>query len=194
MINGYDDYMISDNGKVKSLKFGEENELKPYNNGGYMYIKLSKNGKVKQFKIHRLVAEAFIPNIENKPHINHIDFNPSNNNYSNLEWCTHKENMEHSIKAGRISIAKAQKVGPKKQKIRTKLKYKKLEGMVFGNIKILKYREIIRSAPRADVVCLRCGTIKLNKDIRGELRGITKMCGSCKNKSKGRHLKFTNRT
>lgn len=56
----------------------------------------------KKHKIHRLVAEAFIPNPENKPFINHIDHNPLNNVFTNLEWCTQKENMEHASKCGRM--------------------------------------------------------------------------------------------
>jgi len=192
-INEYDDYMISNNGKVKSLKFENENILKPYNNKGYMYIKISMNGKVKQFKIHRLVAKAFIKNEYSKPDINHLDNNPSNNRVENLEWCTHKENMEYARKQGRTLMTKMHRLGPIKQKIRTKLKYNKLNGMNFGSIKILKYLKQNGSAPRADVLCERCGIKKYNKDIRGELRGTTRMCGSCKNKSKGRFLKFKNK-
>lgn len=71
--------------------------LKHFNNGfGYEYVMLSLNGKYKQYKVHRLVANAFIPNPENKPFVNHIDCNRGNNYYKNLEWCTQKENINYA--------------------------------------------------------------------------------------------------
>ena len=67
----------------------------------YRRVTLSKDGKTTRFMVHRLVAEAFIDNPENKPHINHID-NMGENNYDyNLEWCTPAENNQHSAKQGR---------------------------------------------------------------------------------------------
>ena len=71
--------------------------IKHFNNGfGYEYVMLSLNGKYKQYKVHRLVAQAFIPNPENKPFVNHIDCDRSNNYYKNLEWCTQKENINYA--------------------------------------------------------------------------------------------------
>jgi hypothetical protein len=63
-------------------------------------VGLRKNSKVKRFLVHRLVAEAFIPNPENKPQINHIDGNPANNHVNNLEWVTSFENMRHAQNTG----------------------------------------------------------------------------------------------
>lgn len=63
---------------------------------GYLAFTLRKDGQKKNYKVHRLVAEAFIPNIENFPEINHIDGDKTNNRVENLEWCTHRYNMRHS--------------------------------------------------------------------------------------------------
>ena len=63
-----------------------------------------RNGMSLCFKVHRLVAEAFLENIENKPQVNHIDGNPSNNNLVNLEWATASENIVHAFDNGLIKI------------------------------------------------------------------------------------------
>lgn len=63
---------------------------------GYLYVGLSRDSKVNNFKIHRLLATVWIPNPENKPCVNHIDGNKMNNSLDNLEWVTHKENEHHS--------------------------------------------------------------------------------------------------
>lgn len=64
---------------------------------GYKRIVLMKDAKKKRYMCHRLVAETFIPNIDNKPFVNHIDGNRGNNCIENLEWCTKIENEQHSI-------------------------------------------------------------------------------------------------
>lgn len=69
----------------------------------YKRVSLSKDGKVTRFQVHRLVAEAFLPLVEGKSSVNHKDNNGRNNEVSNLEWCTQKENVAHSIKQGRFS-------------------------------------------------------------------------------------------
>lgn len=107
-IKGYEGlYEISNLGRVKSLpKFycnnstlHKERFLKPQNKKGYYQVALLKNGKPKWISVHRLVAEAFI---EKPPYlqINHKDGNKLNNRADNLEWCTGRENINHSIKIG----------------------------------------------------------------------------------------------
>ena len=95
-------YEVSNSGEIKSIFYGKNPKIlkKSKTTTGYYKIELSKNKKRKSFKVHRLVAIAFIPNIENKPNINHIDGNPLNNNIDNLEWCTQKENVIHAVEIG----------------------------------------------------------------------------------------------
>lgn len=92
-IEDYDDYQVSNLGRVKSLKYGKERIVKPHTiNGGYLNICLSKNSKKNWYLVHRLVAEAFIPNPNNLPFINHRDECKTNNIVDNLEWCTRQYN------------------------------------------------------------------------------------------------------
>jgi hypothetical protein len=104
-IEGYEGiYQVSNLGNVKSFKRGSERMLKPCKDRrGYLIVDLYKNGKHKNNKIHRLVAQAFISNQENKPEINHIDEDKTNNNVDNLEWSTRKENLNHGTRNERAS-------------------------------------------------------------------------------------------
>ena len=112
-IKGYEGlYQVSNLGRVKSLKryvnhssnskrIVNEKLLKPVvDNTKYYVVSLWKKNKHLRPHIHRLVAEAFIPNPQNKPHINHIDGNKLNNCINNLEWCTPRENVVHAYKTG----------------------------------------------------------------------------------------------
>jgi hypothetical protein len=92
-------YQVSNFGKIRSLNwknrgFCKEMYLKKHKNG-YLQVELSKNHSKKMFLVHRIVAMAFIPNTENKPLINHKDYNKKNNYVGNLEWCTMSENVLH---------------------------------------------------------------------------------------------------
>ncbi len=90
-------YQISNFGNVKSHK----RLMSPCPDcDGYMVVSLRQNKKQVTKKVHRLVASAFLNNHDSKPMVNHIDSNRKNNHVSNLEWCTAKENLHHSIKAG----------------------------------------------------------------------------------------------
>ena len=82
-----------ENGKVEYRKF-------LINETGYCYIQLWKNNKGKSLKIHRLVAQSFIPNPNNKPHVNHKNGIKTDNRVENLEWCTRSENMIHAYSNG----------------------------------------------------------------------------------------------
>lgn len=95
------DYEITKEGKIISLKNNKRYEIKGYiDKYGYRRVLLHVNGTRLKFFVHRLVANKFITNPNNKPQVNHIDGNKLNNNVSNLEWCTPKENIQHAIKTG----------------------------------------------------------------------------------------------
>ena len=110
-IAGYEGlYIISDRGDVVALPKTVRDGNRPYRrkaqlmkkgtrgNDGFMYefVVLTKNKERKHCSVHRLVAEAFIPNPDGLPEVNHKDENPLNNNASNLEWCTRQYNIEYS--------------------------------------------------------------------------------------------------
>ena len=96
-------YQVSNWGRVKSIKFGKERILKlTKDKDGYFFVNLYKNNKSKTFKVHRLVAEAFLPNTDNLPLINHKDEDKSNNIVSNLEWCDRKYNCNYGTRNKRI--------------------------------------------------------------------------------------------
>lgn len=96
-----DTYRKSRNGTVRFCK-GRILKLKT-NNQGYLQVNLYKNGKVKTFRVHRLVAEAFLPNPDNLPEVNHKDENKLNNCVSNLEWCTSSYNNNYGTRIEKVS-------------------------------------------------------------------------------------------
>lgn len=102
-IEHHDNYEVSDLGNVRNKK--SKSLLKPFVlNNKYLKVTLSKNGKAKQFFIHRLVAEAFIPNPNNLPQVNHIkEFEKTNNCVENLEWCNHSYNQNYGTRNARVS-------------------------------------------------------------------------------------------
>lgn len=97
-------YEINEDGVIRNVK--SKKIIKGYEeNNGYIRVRFENKclGGVVRSSVHQLLAEAFIPNPENKPEINHIDSNRSNNALSNLEWVTHSENMKHAYNKGRIN-------------------------------------------------------------------------------------------
>jgi hypothetical protein len=100
-------YEVSNLGNVRSLPRTVKNRYFPGKNRsltsqktGYKAVTLTGKGKRITDYVHRLVAKAFIANPENKPAINHIDSDRTNNNVMNLEWCTFQENIDHAAKVG----------------------------------------------------------------------------------------------
>lgn len=123
-IKGYEGlYQVIDQGHVKSLerkvrhwrggeRIQKERILKPSNDrGGYLLVSLCDGEKRKTYTVHRLVCQAFHENPENKPCVNHIDENKTNNCASNLEWCTYAENNTHGTRIARVAKACSKPVG-----------------------------------------------------------------------------------
>lgn len=99
-IYGFPNYQVSNLGRIKNKKGKTLSQANVTN--GYLIVNLCKNGKSSNKFVHRLVAMAFISNVENKPTVNHIDGNKHNNRVENLEWCTNKEQTAHALKIGLI--------------------------------------------------------------------------------------------
>lgn len=101
-ITGYEGlYKVSNFGRVKAMpkrvnKYQEKIVKQHIMKNGYMGVILSKDSICKNHLVHRLVAKAFVNNEDEKPVVNHIDYNRQNNIASNLEWCTTSENVKHS--------------------------------------------------------------------------------------------------
>lgn len=114
-VDGYSNYQVSNFGKVKSLNYNrtlKENILKlSTKKTGYQQVSLNKNGKQYFKSVHRLVAQAFIPNPDNLPQVNHKNEIKTDNRAENLEWCTAKYNRNYgtSIERAKPKISKANK-------------------------------------------------------------------------------------
>jgi len=99
-------YEVSDLGRVRSYRYlkgtAKEPRIRnqPMTNKGHFYVILKQDGARKKFFTHRLVARAFVPNPENKPEVNHIDGDKTNNKPENLEWCDRSYNIRHAYHTG----------------------------------------------------------------------------------------------
>lgn len=102
-VEGYEGlYQVSNKSRVRSFaKYDSGIIMKQTKEGcGYLQIQFKKDGKIKHYKVHRMVAKAFIPNPENKPFVNHINGIKTDNRIENLEWVTSSENLKHAHRIG----------------------------------------------------------------------------------------------
>ncbi len=178
-------YNVDKNGKrkfypAKVLK----HDVSERNTTNYHRVTLSKNGKTKRMSVHRMVAEAFIENIDNKPLINHIDNDGSNNTVSNLEWCTHSENMIHAQKQGRLfeSQSKGGAIAGTIMKQRSLDMMEATIGKTFHNWKVIRHDK----SKKTMYVFAECQLCKREYSVYlSTIRtGISKNCRSCGLKKK----------
>lgn len=142
-VPGYENlYQVNMDGVVRSLdriKYQGSNRYYTFkgrilkqakDKDGYNVVAFYKDGKQKPIKIHRLVAKIFLPMVDGKNEVNHKDGNKTNNNVSNLEWVTHKENQSHASRIGKMYKSKEHR-----EKIRIALTGKKKSLSHIENIK-----------------------------------------------------------
>lgn len=183
-IDGYEGlYQVSNRGRVKALNFarsGKEGIIKQQtNHKGYNVVYLSRDDIRKTFKVHRLVALAFIPNIENKLCVDHINTIRNDNRVENLRWVTHKENCNNELTKEHMSGTK------KSCKPRTRRKgyTSKKKGFVTSNELRIK---ISRGMGGRKILCLTTGEIfeTASEASRKYNVGVSKICYCCKKKLK----------
>lgn len=100
-IKDYENYEVSNLGRIRNKKTGRILKLDK-TKYGYFQIVLSKNGTIRRARVHRLVAEAFLPNPNKYPEVNHKDEDKTNNKVDNLEWCTAEYNNSYGTRIKRV--------------------------------------------------------------------------------------------
>ena len=183
LVRSVDRYNIDKNGKKKfypgkPCKFDKSVKVATT----YLRVTLSRLGKTKKFFVHRLVAATFIPNLRNKPYVNHLDNNGTNNSTTNLEWCTHSENMKHSQLQGRqfANQSKAGKAAGKQLRSKVLEEIDTHVGLIFGNFRILSYDQFRSGKHHVMCECLTCGSISSIRH-RAVVNETISKCKKCRN-------------
>ncbi len=127
-------YQVSNLGNVKSIKFNRNNLMKfGLDKNGYYRIGLRLNNTRKFYFVHRLVAQAFIPNYDNLPQTNHINGIKTDNSIENLEWCTVSHNIKHAFNTGLNISSKGEKHGQSKLTDEQIIEIRNLKDKMLGN-------------------------------------------------------------
>lgn len=170
-IKDYHEYEINIHGEVKRGSKILKNQIA---SNGYVQVNLCKKNKVKGFRIHRLLAQAFIDNIFNKSQVNHKDGNKQNNSLGNLEWVTPSENILHAIHVIKTKLSPRSNLG-KFGKDHNRSKFFWLEYKDGSTVKYESGLELKRLTGFDHTTIAWARKIK-NKSytfVRGKMKGIT---------------------
>jgi hypothetical protein len=160
------EYEVSNLGRVRSMKKyrGMTARIMPQNiqRKGYYAVTFHMNNKAYCRKVHRLVIEAFTPNPDNLPCINHIDGNKLNNHIDNLEWCTYQHNMQHAVRTGLTHPHRWTDEERKQISERNK-------GQVVSDKQRQQISEALKGRPRPDVSARQKGKAPSRKAIEASI-------------------------
>ena len=160
------EYEVSNIGRVRSMKryYGMVGRIMPQTiqRKGYYAVTFHMNNKAYCRKVHRLVIEAFKPNPDNLPCINHIDGNKLNNHIDNLEWCTYQHNMQHAVRTGLTHPHRWTDEERKQISERNK-------GQVVSNKQRQQISEALKGRPRPDVSARQKGKAPSRKAIEASI-------------------------
>lgn len=173
-INKHPSYLIDESGNVWSTK--RKVFLKPdVAKLGYRRVTLCDNSITKRYLVHRLVAEAYIPLVSGKDIVNHIDSNPNNNHFTNLEWCTLSENTLHGVAHGDVmkAVLAGSKAAKDKNDADTKAKFMSLLGDRFHAFYIKNRKRYVTYA------CQICSVVRDSRTDCAPFRNRAGVCNSC---------------
>jgi len=160
---GYESfYEVSNLGNVKTLgnnKFGNIRVMKNTLRKGYCHVGLRINNIQKMFRVHRLVAEAFIPNPNKKSQVNHINGIKNDNRLENLEWATAFENMQHASVNNLLNVAKGEK------HYNFKLSEEKISEIIYLSDKFTQKELCLKFGVSQALISLKLSKINKNKKI-----------------------------
>ena len=179
-IPGYEGrYQASNLGRIKSILRGETRIKKPYlDKYGYLQVCININGTQCNKRVHRLIAKTFIENLDNKPHIDHINTIKTDNRVSNLRWVTHKENMNNPITLGK-------RIGVKRD-VDMKGEKNPFYGKTHSEESKKKMSESKRGQNGVKIKCLNTGDVFIPAGEVGRILGVdpSGVIKCCKGKRK----------
>lgn len=169
-------YYVTSDGRV----YRDGRQLKMELNRGYQRVTLSYNGLLERIFVHRLVAELYIPNPENKPFVNHINHIRNDNRVENLEWVTHSENMLHCVGHNRGTHKMATEASVVKNDERMIEKYKEILGDLFISTEKRYFEKIGRTRRFVIFKCCMCGEETEARSDSTTILDKNFLCSNCR--------------